>query len=184
MDAFEKVVEQILRRNGYWTATSFKVDLTREDKTAINRPSSPRWEIDVLAYKAEGNEVLAIECKSFLDSTGVQFCDGCFQPTETYKLFTDDKLRGVVLNRLAEQLVAKGSCAVRPRPVLCLAAGKVARRTDRDAMARCFEQNGWRLLDDRWIRSELRKTADADYENEIAFVVSKILMRGGDDEDG
>jgi hypothetical protein len=37
-------------------------------------------------------------------------------------------------------------------------------------------------MDDALIRSELRKTADTDYENEVAFVVSKILLRSRDTE--
>lgn len=48
MDAFESVVATILEREGFWVRTSFKVRLTKDDKHAINRPSSPRWEIDVL----------------------------------------------------------------------------------------------------------------------------------------
>ena len=51
MDAFEMVVAAVLERNGYWTRTSVKVELTREEKQKIKRPSSPRWELDVVAYK-------------------------------------------------------------------------------------------------------------------------------------
>jgi hypothetical protein len=51
MDAFENVMALLLRRHGCWTATSVKVELTKEQKVAIGRPSSPRWEIDLLAYK-------------------------------------------------------------------------------------------------------------------------------------
>jgi hypothetical protein len=50
----------LLRRDGYWTATSVKVELTKEEKRKINRPSSPRWEIDVVAYKGSTNELLAV----------------------------------------------------------------------------------------------------------------------------
>jgi len=52
MDAFEQVVEEILWREGYWVRTSVKVELTREEKIAIELPSSPRWELDVVAYKS------------------------------------------------------------------------------------------------------------------------------------
>ena len=126
MDAFERVIEQLLRRQGYWTATSYKVELTRDDKAVIKKPSSPRWEIDIVAFKAAKNEVLAIECKSFFDSRGVMFVDGRLDPEERYKLFSDDALREVVLNRLAEQLLQRGACETRPKPVLALAAGKLA----------------------------------------------------------
>jgi hypothetical protein len=68
------------------------------------------------------------------------------------------------------------------RPSVGLAIGKVASRTDRDGLRSYFDANGWRLMDDALIRSELRKTADTDYENEVAFVVSKILLRSRDTE--
>jgi Holliday junction resolvase len=39
----------------------------------IGRPSSPRWDIDIIAYKGAINEVLVVECKSYLDSRSVIF---------------------------------------------------------------------------------------------------------------
>ncbi len=80
MNAFESLVEMLLRRQGYWTRTCFKVELTADEKRAIGKHSSPRWELDVVAYKGQTNEVLAVECKSFLDSRGVMFRDGAFEP--------------------------------------------------------------------------------------------------------
>ena len=35
MDAFESLIEMLLKRQGYWTRTSLKVDLTRKEKQAI-----------------------------------------------------------------------------------------------------------------------------------------------------
>jgi len=65
MDAFESLVAMLLRHDGYWTIPSFKVNLTKEEKRAIGRHSSPRWELDLIAYKGSTNEILAVECKSF-----------------------------------------------------------------------------------------------------------------------
>jgi hypothetical protein len=42
MDAFEGVVSEILWREGYWVQSSLKVDLTKEEKVAIGRPTAPR----------------------------------------------------------------------------------------------------------------------------------------------
>jgi hypothetical protein len=50
VDAFEQVVRDILWLHCYWDRTSVKVNLTRQDKLRIGRASSPRWEIDVVAY--------------------------------------------------------------------------------------------------------------------------------------
>jgi hypothetical protein len=49
MDSFESLVASILEREGFWVRSNFKVDLTKEEKRTIGRPSSPRWEIDLLA---------------------------------------------------------------------------------------------------------------------------------------
>lgn len=73
MDAFENVVVEILQRDGYWMRNVFEVELTKEKKRKIARPSSPRWELDVVAYSAKRNELLVVEGKSYLDSGGVAF---------------------------------------------------------------------------------------------------------------
>ncbi len=80
MDAFESLISMLLRHEGYWTTPSFKVELTPADKAKIGRESSPRWEIDLVAYKPSTDELLAVECKSLLDSTGVVFRNGKFDP--------------------------------------------------------------------------------------------------------
>jgi hypothetical protein len=65
VDAFESLVSMLLRRQGYWTAQSVKVGLTKAEKRLIGRHSSPRWEIDLVAYKGSTNALLAVECKSY-----------------------------------------------------------------------------------------------------------------------
>jgi hypothetical protein len=71
MDSFETVIAMLLTRYGYWSITSYRVILTPEEKRRIGRPSNSRWELDLVAYKASKNEILAVECKSLLDSRGV-----------------------------------------------------------------------------------------------------------------
>ena len=66
MDSFESIVRTIFESKGYWVKTSFKVDLTKEEKRKIGRPSSPRWELDVVAYKGGIKEILVIECNLIL----------------------------------------------------------------------------------------------------------------------
>jgi hypothetical protein len=177
MDAFEAVVSMLLRREGYWTWPSYKVNLTKEEKVAIGRASSPRWEIDLIAYKGNGNEILAVECKSFLDSPGVQFSDGSLQPNNVYKMFCEPSLRGVVLSHLGKQLEQSGSCASNPNVRLALATGKIANSTDRDAMKNYFEQNEWMLFDDYWIQTKLHNLRESQYEDDIAYVAAKIALR-------
>jgi hypothetical protein len=176
MDAFESLVAMLLHHEGYWTTRSFKVELTKAEKREVGLPSTPRWEIDVLAYKGSTNEILAVECKSFLDSTGVKFRNGRFEPEHRYKLFSNDELRAVVFRRLLEQLVRKrGSCASNPKVILCLAVGKLAGITKENELRKHFEKNNWRLFGPKWIGDKLAAAAEMGYENDIAVVVSKIL---------
>jgi hypothetical protein len=177
MDAFESLVSMLLRHDGYWTIPSFKVNLTKEEKRKIGRHSSPRWELDLVAYKGSTNEVLAVECKSFLDSTGVTFRDGKFEPEDRYKVFNDKVLRSVVFKRLVKQLVESGSSAAAPKVTLCLAIGKIADKSDGQGLERHFRARRWRLFDVEWVRERLRLASKRGYENDVAFVVSKILLR-------
>ncbi len=103
MQAFEKLAADLLWREGYWTTTAYKVDLTREEKRAIGRPTTPRWEIDVVAYNSAANEVIAVECKSYLDSVGVRMAHFTGQRDRfaaRFKLFNEPETRKVVLRRL------------------------------------------------------------------------------------
>lgn len=158
MDAFEFLVGSLLRKEGYWVDTSYMVELTKDEKVAISRPSAPRWEIDLIAYKASENQILAVECKSFLDSMGVRYgglSGRDLRDAKRYKLFNDSVLRKTVLGRLAKQLVAVGAVAKRPKITLCLAAGKIASATDRENIRELFKKNNWKLFDSRRTESEL-----------------------------
>ncbi len=177
MDSFESLVAMLLKRDGYWTSMGVKVDLTKDEKQKIGRPSTPRWEIDVVAYKGSTNELLAVECKSFLDSPGVVFRNGNFEPEERYKLCVSSITREVVLERLAQQLVDSGACLDKPKVTLALAAGRIATRTDRNGLDALFKKNNWRLYDSKWICAELKTAADSAFENDIAHVVSKLILR-------
>ena len=176
MDAFESVVAALLERKGYWTRTSVKVDLTKEEKRQIGRPSSPRWEIDVVAYKGSTNSLLAVECKSYLNSPGVRLSsfDGSSETeANRYKLFNDERLRTVVFNRLSIQLFESGFCPKPPQITLCLVAGKIYQ--DVKPIQEHFKKNGWELWDVDWLRSELEILAKSGYDNTVVAIVSKLL---------
>lgn len=55
MDAIEHVIATILEREGGWVRITFKVELTKEEKIANDRPSCPRWELDVIGYRPGDN---------------------------------------------------------------------------------------------------------------------------------
>ena len=180
MDAFETVVQMLLEREGYWVRTSYKVALTKEDKRRIRRPSSPRWELDVVAYRGKSNELLVFECKSFLDSRGV-CADDLIRSHRTggggtYKLFTERTTRTVVLRRLASALVHDGACRSRPRVRLGLVAGRIPAK-DRERLKRYFDEQNWELWDDSRLRSMLSVLSEGSYENHVAAVVAKLILR-------
>ncbi len=181
MDSFEQVVSEILWHNGYWVRTSLKVELTKEDKQAIGRPSSPRWEIDVVAYSARENVLRLVECKSYLDSPGVKAT--CFDGTDIagsklYKLFNEAALREVVFHRVAAQLYEIGACAANPAIKLCLACGKIASEKHRVQLKAHFENNSWELWDEHWLHDRLTELSNGGYENQVSSVVAKLLLRG------
>lgn len=181
MDAFEQLVSEILWMDGLWVRTSVKVEITKEEKRLIGRPSSPRWEIDIVAYSGRENLLYAVECKSYLDSRGVRICgfDGTDPKTASrYKLFCDDGLREAVLGRLRAQLTASGACSPDTRVQLCMACGRIASDKDRRALREHFAAKDWLLWDEEWLRTKLKKMSDAGYENQVSAVVAKLLLRG------
>lgn len=180
MDAFEQLVATFLENEGFWVRSSYKVRLRASEKARIGRPSAPRWEIDLVAYKAGTNELRIVECKSFLDSTGVNISafDGSSATfAKRFKLFNDEDLRRTVRHRVVRQLVMAGSCASRPRVTWCLAAGKIASGRSRELLHAHFEERGWLLLDEEWIAAQLAHMSSSGYENNIAVMVAKLLGR-------
>jgi hypothetical protein len=181
MDAFEQVVSEILWMEGYWVQTSVKVVLTQDERRQIGRPTTPRPELDVVAYSGRDNLLLVVECKSYLDSRGVTI--GAFNGSDErnakrYKLFVNKPLRDVVFNRLRLQLAESGACGADADVKLCLACGHIATDADRSGLHRHFAENGWKLLDEPWLREGLKKMAAGPYENQVSAVVAKLLLRG------
>lgn len=180
MDAFETVVSEILWRRGYWVQNSLKVELTREDKIKIGRHSSPRWEIDVVAYNGARNEILIVECKSYLDSLGVAFkgFDGSdAKAALRYKLFNEPVLRDVIVDRICCQLAEIGLIQSNPTVKLALVCGKIVREKDREQLRDHFDKSGWLFWDEIWLKEELKKMASGSYENSPVAVVAKLLLR-------
>jgi hypothetical protein len=179
MDAFESIVAAILQARGFWVRTSYKVKLTPEEKRVIGRPTSPRWEIDVIAFRPPKMQLWAVECKSFFDSTGVlaaPFTVEGHKGAQRYKLFTEPANRDVVLSALVRQLMEEGALARDIKPRLCLAAGKIANQRDHALLREHFLAQGWELLGPRELRDGLLDLAAGGYENSAALVASKLLL--------
>lgn len=102
--------------------------------------------------------------------------DGSKGSEETrYKLFTDAVLRRVVLSRLERQLVEQHFCPEGTKATLCLAAGKIYR--DPAPLRAIFQNNGSRLFEAQWLSDGLHRLAHESYDNSIASIVAKLLLR-------
>ncbi len=140
----------------------------------------PRPELDLVAYKALRNELLAIECKSFLDSLGVtysSFVDPSFAGFKRYKIFNDRHYWRVIKASLVRQLVQQEAIHPKPDVVLCLSAGRIRNEKDRQALARLFAKRRWRLYDDSWIAQRVSELATQGYTNNEGVIALKIAKR-------
>jgi hypothetical protein len=177
MNAFESLVSAILQSRGFWTLATVKVKLTKEEKKAVGRPTMPRWELDIVGFKPKGNCLLIVECKSYLDSAGVDpraLFEKGHKYAKRYKLFTEEETRRVVFEALIRQLREKGLLSGTPKPKLCLAAGRII-PTGRNLLKDEFKARGWDLYDLEWIRQGLREIALDGYENSIVSIAAKLL---------
>lgn len=177
MDAFEELVAEVLRAEGYWVHQGYKINLTREDKQALGNPSMPRPEIDLVAYKAGTGELLSLECKSYFDSGGLHARDLLpgGRNAQRYKMFVNADLREMVLRRLVKQLVDSGSVAGTPVPKLGMIYG-FATPANTEILEAHFAENGWGLYGPDWLRDHLQKMALRSYDNQVASVVAKLLL--------
>ena len=122
----------------------------------------------------------SIECKSYLDSRGVTaaaLTDPEAKANSRFKLFVDETLRDVVLNRLRADLAAIVACAADTKLQLGLACGRIATENDRTGLTALFKQRDWQLFDEKWLQDKLRKMAKGGYENEVSAIVAKLLLR-------
>lgn len=176
MNAFESIVARILSSEGFWTRTNYKVELSKEQKVKIGRPSSPRWDLDVVAYQPGPNVLWVVECKSYLDSFGVAFrgFDPATGGTERFKLFNEETLRQVIFDQLVRQLGQEKLVHGSPEVKLCLAAPNI-QKNSRDQLRSHFESNGWGLFEREWIVERLHGIAADGYDDSIVSIMAKLF---------
>lgn len=179
MDAFEAIIGQLLEEDKYWVRHSVKIGLTREDRHAICKPSSPRPEIDLAAYDLNTNTVFLLEVKSFLDSPGVVLEDVIVQQEQQsgrYKLLTAEKYRNVLKYRLLADWCASGHIKPSTRVSFGLVAGNVYRNREKE-LQEYFESKDWLFWGPTAIRNKICKLAEKGYENNAVTIAAKILLR-------
>lgn len=179
MNHFEGIIKTILEHDGYWVRQSFKVELTKQEKREIGKPSLPRPEIDLLAFKQSENKILALEAKSYLDSGGVHLDELQKHydiPEGRYKLFTCYKYQRILFDRLMDNLMNIGMADMKTRIILGLVAGKVYRSNSNDVQE-YFNKKNWFFWGPDEIKNKLNELAQSRYENDPAIITAKILMR-------
>jgi len=176
MDYFESIIATLLEDENYWVRKSFKVELSKAEKRQVNKPSIPRPEIDLLAFKFTENVVIAFEAKSYLDSAGVQ-AENEVQEGR-YKLFTSKNYCSVVFARLKQVLIDRGMANHNTTIKLGLAAGKVYQGQSEQIRAFMQERN-WEFWSPDDIKKKIKKLAEPErgYENDPIVITAKILMR-------
>ncbi len=179
MDAFEQIIGQLLEEEKYWVRHSVKIDLTPEEKRSINKPSTPRPEIDIVAYSAITDIIYLLEVKSFLDSPGVVYEDVAIeqeQQTGRYKLLTAQKYRETLANRLHFDWCKSGHIKKSTRISFGLVAGKVYRNREQD-LQKYFEKQGWLFWGPAEIKNRILRLTEKGYENNAVTIAAKILTR-------
>lgn len=179
MNAFEELVMIYLRHKGYWVIPSVKVDITKRDKREIGKPSMPRPEIDLVAYKAKGNTLFLIEAKSYLDSYGVGFEGVSGKDTEDakrYKLFTEEVRREIVSKRLREDFINQGLINEETKINYGLAAGKTY-SDDEQKIQDYFSKKGWLFISPTELKKTIRALEERGWEDNIATITAKLILR-------
>ena len=179
MDSFEQIIGQLLTENKYWVRHSVKINLSPDEKRAINKPSTPRPEIDIAAFDVISNTLFLLELKSFLDSPGVPYHVVSIEQDEQsgrYKLLTAKNYRDVLAKRLHEDWCRSGHIKPTTKISFGLIAGKIYRNQEKE-MQKYFDDKGWLFWGPTTIKNKITSLATKGYENNLATIVSKILTR-------
>ena len=179
MDEFEKIICQLLQENNFWIKNSVKINLTHEEKRAINKPTTPRPEIDIAAYDVKTDTLYLLEVKSFLDSPGVCYDEVAIeqdQQSGRYKLLTAKNYRSVLSQRLKKDWCESGYIGKNTKISFGLVAGKIYRNQEKE-MQLYFIKRGWLFWGPTLIREKIIKLAEKGYENNSVTIAAKILTR-------
>lgn len=179
MDAFEQIIGQLLVEEKYWVRHSVKIDLTPEEKKRINKPSTPRPEIDIVAFDITTDTIFLLEVKSYIDSPGVVYEHVAISQDEQsgrYKLLTAKNYRKTLAKRLHEDWFKSGHIRKSTKVSFGLIAGKVYRKRELD-LQNYFDQKGWMFWGPTEIKKRILSLAEKGYENNAVTIAAKILSR-------
>lgn len=176
MNPFENVVAKLLEQSGYWVRQNYRVNLSVPDKIALGSKNMPRPEIDVLAWSARDEELLIIECKSYLDSAGVGLW-AFDQSSRAIRLFADSTYRALITKRLLAQMKQEKLLpGKKPKVTYGLVCGQMVEKEKSEVEA-LFKKNHWWLWTPDDVRRNLARLGKVPYENDLVTMMVKLLLR-------
>jgi len=179
MDYFESICKTLLEEEGYWVRQSYKLELSKEQKKRLGKPSLPRPEIDLIAFNHKKNELIIFEVKSLFDSTGVKFKDIQLThkiPEGRYKLVTCEDYRKIIEDNIKRDFISKGLVSEKIQPKLGLIFGNVW-KSDREKIKSFCDKNNWYYWSPEDVQLRVKNLALKGYENEPSVITAKILLR-------
>jgi hypothetical protein len=178
MDSFEALVGHLLERQGYWVRRSVYVEITTDDRRRLDKPSLPRPQIDLVAYKPGDDELVLFEVKSYLDSVGVRLKDLKNETWEDnrYKLLTHRRYQNIVSAALKAAFIKRGLIRRTTKIRFGLAAGNTP-PGDRAGVKEYAENQDWVYLGPEEIAKSLRELAEGDFFDSPFSYTAKMLVR-------
>lgn len=181
MDQFERLVATLLEADGYWVRQSHRIKLTSEEKAEIeSHHTSPRVEIDLIAYKPATNDLQIIEVKSFHDSDSGVTCsdiDGTNSNSDKkYPLVRNPARRELTQRLVLRDLQDQGLVTSTAVPSYCLVLGK-ASPGESNKIRNYLLSIMWRYWGPEDIKARLQKLAKTGYRDDLVYFTAKSLLR-------
>lgn len=179
MDAFEGIVAKYFEHKGFWVRRSVKIELSKEEKRSVGKPSMPRPEIDLVAFNIKKNILWLVEVKSFIDSYGVRFRGVSGQDekdAKRYKIFTKENYQELLTRKIFMEYSQKGLIDSETKINYALVAGKVYSK-DEPAIRQFFDKKGWWFISPDEVRNMIVELIDTGWENDPVVLTAKIVLR-------
>ena len=179
MEAFEALVGELLPLDGWWVLNSVKLELAAEDRASFGKASMPNPELDLVAYRPSDDRLLVVECKNYLDSTGVTWRELRLEAdTGGYRLFTSENRRQFYCDILLRQMRRTGLCTPATRVGVAIAVGKFCSKADERDIRSHFANKSWEVFGPEWVRAKLHQLAKQTWHvNSPVAVAAKLLVR-------
>jgi len=147
MNAFEQIAAHFFEVQGYWTRVGTKSMFQRKrSENSETEYATPRSRL--AGFQPGSNQLLVMECKSWLDSTGVRVANFGEDPVHNkhMKLFNRDGLRELLTSKLLAQLRQEGLLPTTdPSIRYGLVAGKI-KAGNEPKIREIFDAKDWLLV--------------------------------------